>query len=143
MLLALPGALRAQLLAEAHAAYPKECCGLIEGVRHADGIEVLALHPARNLAAGNDRFEIDPTEHIGLLKRLRGSGREIVGCYHSHPGGTAEPSETDRAGAGEDGFVWLIVAIDAEGDATLGAHLFRAGAFEGLACDAFQERPAR
>jgi desampylase len=110
--LVLPLALRAQLEAEARAAFPRECCGLIEGLRHGTRLEALALHAARNLAAAPDRFEIDPADHLRLQRAARARGTAIVGCYHSHPGGRAEPSAHDLAGASEEGFVWLIAAID-------------------------------
>lgn len=98
----LPKSLHEQILREARAAYPRECCGLIEG----RGSEITALHPARNLAAEPGRFEIDPAEQFRLMRE----GRNIAGCYHSHPDGRAEPSARDAAGAGEIGFLWLIAA---------------------------------
>ena len=70
-----------------------------------------AFHPTRNLAAEPDRFEIDPSVHIRLLRALRGTGRDIVGCYHSHPNGRAELSPRDRQSAGDENFIWLIAAI--------------------------------
>ncbi|MBV9993225.1 MAG: M67 family metallopeptidase [Alphaproteobacteria bacterium] len=112
-------ALRAALLAEARAAHPRECCGLLEGT----GKAVTALHPARNLADAPDRFEIDPA----LQFRLRREGRNIVGCYHSHPDGAAEPSPRDAQAASQAGFVWLIVGGDA-----LGAFVWDGARFERL-----------
>ena len=106
--LVLPPALRVQIEGEAKAAFPRECCGLIEGLRARDRIEAVVLHPAPNLSEAADRFEIDPAVQFAALRAARASGREIVGCYHSHPNGAAEPSERDRAGAGEEGFVWVI-----------------------------------
>ena len=126
-------ALRSQLAAEARAAYPRECCGLIEGVRAGDVIEALALHPTRNLATASDRFEIDPAEHIRLLRALRGTGRDIVGCYHSHPDGTPEPSPRDRDSAHDENFVWLIAGLDVSGAVTTAGFLFRGGDFGPLA----------
>jgi len=105
----LPLALRARLLQEACAASPRECCGLIEGRwLKGGGIEALALHPARNLAAEPDRFAIDPADHLRVQRTAREGGAVIVGCYHSHPEGRPEPSDRDRAGASERDFVWLI-----------------------------------
>ncbi|HUO91662.1 MAG TPA: M67 family metallopeptidase [Rhizomicrobium sp.] len=108
--LVLAAALHRQLIAESRAAFPRECCGLIEGVRRGDTVEAIALHPTRNLATASDRFEIDPAEHIRLLRALRGTGRDIVGCYHSHPNVKAAPSARDRDGAHEKDFIWLIYA---------------------------------
>jgi len=129
----LPSHLRDQLIAEALATYPRECCGLIEGVRRGETVEALKLHPTRNLAREADRFEIDPMEQFRLLKDLRGTERDIVGCYHSHPNGRAEPSPRDLASAAEEHFVWLIAALDADGAAALTAHVYADGAFHPLA----------
>jgi proteasome lid subunit RPN8/RPN11 len=108
----LPSPLRTKIIAEARAAAPRECCGLIEGEPAGDTIRAIALHPTANLAddpaAG---FEIDPAIHIRLRCALRGSGRSVVGCYHSHPNGRPTPSERDRACGSEQGFVWIIAAV--------------------------------
>ena len=134
--LALPTTLRAQIAREARAAFPRECCGLIEGLRDGAAVRVTALHPTRNLAPEPDRFEIDPAEHIRLSRALREAGRGIVGCYHSHPGGRAEPSPRDRAGASEDGFVWLIAAVEGGRDIDLAATTFAATGWRDLRLDA-------
>jgi proteasome lid subunit RPN8/RPN11 len=116
----LPDALRDQLTLQARAAFPRECCGLIEGSCNGDEIRATALYPTRNLAIEPDRFEIDPAAHFALLRGLRGTGREILGCYHSHPNGRPELSPRDRKGAAEEDFVWLVAAI-AAGEVTLAA----------------------
>jgi len=107
----LPLPLQEQLREEALRAFPRECCGLIEGAIDRSTARVTALHPVPNVAQEIDRFEIDPAVHIALLRNLRGTGRAIVGCYHSHPNGRAEPSERDRESAIESGFLWLICAV--------------------------------
>ena len=85
-----------------------------------------SLHPTTNLAPELDRFEIDPAAHLQLLRALRGSEREIVGCYHSHPNGRMEPSERDSEGMRDDGFVWVIAAITGHSEpATFAAFLGR------------------
>ena len=116
----LPEALHRRLAEEAVRALPCECCGLLEGTLEAGVVCVTQVHPTRNLAAAPDRFEIDPAGQIALLKRLRGTGRDIVGCYHSHPNGLAEPSARDREFAFGGDFLWLIVALGPGGPA-LGA----------------------
>jgi desampylase len=111
----LPPALRDAIFAAARAAQPDECCGLLEGERAGDIVRILALHPTANLApdpaAG---FEIDPAAHIRLRCRLRNTGREVVGCWHSHPNGRTAPSERDRACGCEPDFVWLIAAVSGQ-----------------------------
>ena len=108
----LPHPLRAQLVAEARAAFPGECCGLIEGTMQGEKVRAVALHAIANIGSTPDSFEIDPAAHINLLRTLRGTGRGIVGCYHSHTNGRPEPSERDRECGGDEGFVWLIAALD-------------------------------
>lgn len=122
----LPSALADALRAAARSAHPNECCGLLEGVRDGDLFRVQALHPARNRAAMSDRFEIDAADHIAAQKAARANGRAIIGCYHSHPQGAATPSQVDRAGAAQDGFLWVIVA-----GKELGCFVYRDGGFQG------------
>lgn len=116
--LVLPQVLQRRIMDEARAAFPRECCGLLEGVRDGDAVQVHALHAARNLSCDDDHFEIDPADHFAALRSARAAARQIVGCYHSHPNGRAEPSAHD--GGSEDGFVWLIAATTVEA-ATLAA----------------------
>jgi proteasome lid subunit RPN8/RPN11 len=131
MMLALPQALRDQLERDASAAAPRECCGLIEGTSSTEQIRAEALHPTRNLAFEPDSFAIDPVEQFRLLRVLRGSGRDLIGCYHSHPNGRATPSQKDGQGAGEEGFVWLIAAVRS-GGTELAAFVWRRGEFHSL-----------
>jgi len=122
----LPADLRAQILCQAQAAGGGECCGLVEGRRDGDHFRILGLYPARNLAAASDRFEIDPLDHLAAVKKARANGCALIGCYHSHPNGQAEPSATDLAGAGEEDFLWLIAAGE-----RLNAFVYRGGRFTG------------
>jgi len=114
MKLRLPETLQAQIMEQARAAFPRECCGLLLGHRvpghRGEAVQVVALHPARNLAPRSDRFEIAPEDHFAALKRARAESMAVIGCYHSHPDGAARPSDTDLAGAGEQDFIWLIAA---------------------------------
>jgi proteasome lid subunit RPN8/RPN11 len=137
MKLALPVLLQNQIAGEAIAAYPRECCGLIEGLRvegaaEGDGFRAVALHPARNLAAAADRFELDPADHIAALKAARARGHVLIGCYHSHPGGHAAPSPADQGGAAQADFVWLIAATDGAA-CRLAAFVYRAPGFDAVA----------
>ena len=107
--LILSDALREQIAREARAAFPRECCGLMEGVCEDNVMRVTALHPAHNLSQEADRFEIDPADHFRALRAARTNGCDVIGCYHSHPNGRAQPSERD--GDSETGFLWLIAAV--------------------------------
>lgn len=54
-------------------------------------------------------FEIDPQALVDAHRAARAGGPDLIGYYHSHPTGIAEPSATDRAQASGDGRVWAIV----------------------------------
>jgi proteasome lid subunit RPN8/RPN11 len=107
----LPDALAAAIRSAAQRAYPEECCGLIEGEDTADGWRAIAIHETANLAQDRARrFLIDPQAQFDLMRRLRETERRVIGCFHSHPGGRAEPSATDAAEACEPGFLYLSAA---------------------------------
>jgi proteasome lid subunit RPN8/RPN11 len=130
MKLILPPALRARIENEARSAFPRECCGLIEGSRCGEDALATVLHPARNLAAGNDRFEIHPEDHFAALKAARARGQSLIGCYHSHPKGPPRPSAHDRQGAQEEHFLWLIAALDrSDGPVTTDCFVFAKSEF--------------
>jgi desampylase len=131
MKLVLPPVLRERISHEARAAYPRECCGLIEGMREGREFRAMALHPARNLATAADRFELDPADHFAALKSARAKSRTLIGCYHSHPRGQAKPSPEDHAHAAQDDFIWVIAATNG-GRCDLAGFVYRAPDFEEL-----------
>ncbi len=105
MIAQVSSAVLERILAEAAAAAPRECCGILLG----DGAEVRALEPARNVhPAPKTHFEIDPRALIDAHRAARRGGPQVVGYYHSHPRGPAAPSPTDQAMAARDGRVWAI-----------------------------------
>jgi proteasome lid subunit RPN8/RPN11 len=108
MILRLSRTLARAIQSETEAAGNRECCGLLLGDRAALRIDAMA--PATNVAADPlHRFEIDPTMLLAAHKAARAGGPQIVGHYHSHPGGEPVPSATDAAMAQSDGEIWLIV----------------------------------
>lgn len=119
MILQIDTALLKQVVDAAEAAYPAEACGLIVGRGKGQLARAIRVEPAANLLADQPgRFELDPAVRIRVERELRdaGGGARILGHYHSHPDGSAEPSAADRAGAFEPDLVWVIVAV-AEGQA--------------------------
>ncbi len=99
--------LRQALIARAAKTPDVEVCGLLMGRAG----EVSHLIPASNVAENPRRhFEIDPATLITAHRDARSGGAQILGCYHSHPYGRAEPSDEDRAMAQDNGWVWVIIA---------------------------------
>lgn len=103
-----------RIAAEAEAAYPAECCGLLVGHERAEGgFEVVRVAPSPNVdpRGGGKRFEIDPRLLLKLQRELRDGTEKIVGHYHSHPDHPALPSARDLERAWEPGRVWLITSV--------------------------------
>lgn len=110
--------LLADIHAQAEHAYPCECCGLLVGRTHADGmVTIVRVVASPNTATTStfDTFEIDSKVRFDLMREVAGSADEIVGHYHSHPDHPAEPSQTDLDMAFEPDFVWLITAVNQSG----------------------------
>ena len=85
----------------------REVCGLLLGTRD----RITEARPCRNVAADPTvRFEIDPAALLAAHRAARCGGPAVVGHYHSHPSGLAEPSPRDAADAAPDGSIWLIAA---------------------------------
>jgi len=105
-LLVTSGAL-ATLRKEAQSAAPNEACGLLLG----QGGVIESAQLCANVAPNRTRhFEIDPVALIAAHKAEREGGAQLIGYWHSHPNGLAEPSATDREKASGDGRVWAILA---------------------------------
>jgi len=93
-------------------AFPEEGCGVLLG--RAEGtlsaLEEVACANARSDRRG-DRYQIDPLDLLRAQRQARVHGLEMVGFYHSHPGGAAHPSPTDLAEAHWLGCAYLITAV--------------------------------
>lgn len=90
-------------------AFPREACGILLGTQS----RVEHFIPADNVHQSPEtRFEIDPGTLIDAFRAARNGGPEVVGYFHSHPAGPAEPSRTDRALSAGDGKIWAIMGQD-------------------------------
>jgi proteasome lid subunit RPN8/RPN11 len=103
-----------ELVALATASSDHEICGLLLGT----DTEILGFIETRNVSATPERaFEIDPQALFDQARAERAGGMAMLGHYHSHPNGRAEPSPCDVASAvGTPSKLWLILA---GGDVTL------------------------
>lgn len=98
----------AQIVAHAARDPEREVCGLLFG----DDAGAVVAEPAANVHVDPSRFfELDPAALFAAYRRERAGGPRLLGHYHSHPGGYAEPSAEDAAAADPaSGWLWLIVA---------------------------------
>ncbi len=80
-------------------------CGLLFGdasrIADAERTVKVADDPGRT-------FEIEPAALFMAIRLERAGGPRLIGHYHSHPNGSAEPSPRDLA-ASEPGRLWLII----------------------------------
>lgn len=83
-----------EIVAQAHAGFPNEICGILGGV---DG-QVALVHTARNVAPNpRIRFNMDPRDILEITDSIDASGMDLLGFYHSHTHTQAYPSPTDVA----------------------------------------------
>ncbi|HEX7091829.1 MAG TPA: M67 family metallopeptidase [Longimicrobiales bacterium] len=111
-----PGVLEA-VRRHARREYPRECCGALVGraAARAGGerlvVRALPLENAEREAPA--RGYLIPAAVVRRAERDAAlEGLELVGFYHSHPGGGAEPSGVDR----EKAWPWYNYLIVAVGD---------------------------
>ena len=99
-------AARADIARHAAEARPAEACGFLVG----RGDEVVRVVRAQNRAGqARRRFEIHARELLELEDSLA-PGEAVVGLYHSHPDGPADPSDADlRLARAWPGWRFLIV----------------------------------
>ena len=96
----------------AEAGYPDEICGLLIGKVEGDHWLIDEVRQVENLnkERAADRFQLDPTGYQAIDRELRGSDKEIIGVFHSHPDCPAKPSPTDLENAWE-GFLYPIISV--------------------------------
>lgn len=102
-------------------AFPEEGCGLLIGPIPEDFDHpgrALSVDEARALPNGWDaeaktsRYLIDPKTLVRVEKELSGTGRGIVGFFHSHPQAPAWPSPFDLAMAMPCCSYWILQIRD-------------------------------
>lgn len=70
------------------------------------------VYPVANVA--DDRrssFRMEPDAQLRAMRRIRASGLELTGTYHSHPGTLPRPSARDRFLALHPGSTHLIISL--------------------------------
>lgn len=104
----LPFKYREQMLALALAANRLEVCGLVGGSDN----EVKAIYPVPNVADDPaHQFLMGPEQQIETMRRIRDSGQDMIGIFHSHPETEAVPSATDRDKAAYPDMFYFIISL--------------------------------
>jgi desampylase len=106
----LPRPLFEAMVEHCRASLPIEACGLLLGRRDGDVAEITDALPAPNILASPNRYEIEPEAVLAADRQARATGQLLLGAWHSHPAGPAEPSATDQAEAWPD-WCYLIAGF--------------------------------
>jgi len=123
MTLRLPRAAAGAVEEHAAEAYPEESCGLLlgpVGTDFASPGRAAAVDETRRLANAwgegprSNRYEVSPAALAAVERELRGTGRGVLGFYHSHPDAPAWPSPFDLARAWPC-YSYLIVSVSKDG----------------------------
>jgi len=101
-----------QILAHAQSAAGSEICGFIA----AKNGKINRVYPVVNVASSPACFyRMDEKQQIDTMRKMRESGEELFGIYHSHPSSGAVPSEVDIKEAAYPEAVYFIVSLNTVG----------------------------
>lgn len=88
---------------------PDEACGVLVGNLREKTADVSEAIPMSNQLSSSKKFVISPNELYHVWMDMENKGKQILGAYHSHPGGDASPSLNDETSMKDTSFVWLII----------------------------------
>ena len=106
-MLKIPKAIHDQILKQARAEKPNECCGILAG--HGETIE--RAYEMSNIDHSPVSYMMDPKEQFATFKDMRARGIDLLAIYHSHPHTIAYPSATDVRLAYYPESVYLIISL--------------------------------
>src|SRR5687768_15054677 len=94
--LLVPRTVYDDMLAQALAEQPDECCGLLAGVVEAGEGRVVARYPLVNELKSPTEYNAEPRGLFQAHRDMRERGLEVLAVYHSHPTSPPVPSRRDR-----------------------------------------------
>jgi proteasome lid subunit RPN8/RPN11 len=113
-LLRIPRILFDEMLVQASAERPYECCGLLAGRISADGAiaEVTERYALINELQSPIEFQSEPRNHLAAERDMRRRELDVLAVYHSHPTSAPIPSRLDRERNYSERVMSLIVGLD-------------------------------
>jgi [CysO sulfur-carrier protein]-S-L-cysteine hydrolase len=116
--LEIPGSSYEEIVQQALAEKPNECCGMLAGrLLQSEPPSIIRgrverRYPLANVKANPQRYEVDPLGLVRAFKDMRGPGLRELAFYHSHPTSEPVPSKTDLAeNSYGDSVIHLIVSL--------------------------------
>ena len=125
--LVLPRQIHSEMVKQARAERPNECCGLLAGKSDCDGFvkTVTKAFPLVNELARPTAYRSEPRSILAAYKEIDRLGLDLVGVYHSHPTSPPRPSQTDLAeNAMGDSVVHVIISLTSEPEVTVAWRLW-------------------
>ena len=107
--LEIPGHIFEDMLEQARAEAPVECCGILAG-RHGRAEKLYKMANAEHRC---DHFMMEPEQQFEAIKDIRSSSLDMLAIYHSHPGTPARPSAEDIRLALTPNVVYVILSLQA------------------------------
>jgi proteasome lid subunit RPN8/RPN11 len=118
--LLLPQPIYEEMLAQAAAELPNECCGLLAGIvsrsetagtGNTPVARIVQRYPLVNSAHSPREYDADPRGIFEAVRDSRQKGLELLAIYHSHPTTDPVPSRTDLARNSWPGVVSFIISL--------------------------------
>ena len=97
------------MIAHAKAGFPNEACGILGGDLKNHAARV--FFPMKNLDEASISYFMDPKEQLHVFKKMRETGTEMTGIFHSHVASEAAPSQKDVRLAFYPEVSYLIVSL--------------------------------
>jgi proteasome lid subunit RPN8/RPN11 len=101
-----------EMIKDAAATFPDECCGFLFGKEEKDNRTVVKIQVVNNAKEGDKRrrFVISAKDYLKAEQFAELNNLQLLGVYHSHPNHPAIPSEHDRIAA-QPFFSYIIVSV--------------------------------
>ncbi len=101
---------RTEMIDHSRVCAPNEACGMLVG----RGATVESVHCLTNADASSITYRIDSREQFVTMRDAEESGRDVIGCFHSHTHSEAFPSQTDIGQAFYPEWIYALVSLHHE-----------------------------
>jgi len=122
---ALPASVREAMLSHSRSELPNECCGLLLGRGRIE-----RSVPMRSDPPSPEAFYMDPEQQMAVFGDMEVRGQQLLGIYHSHPAGPAEPSGMDLRLAFHPDALYVIISLADAACPGIGAYVLEGGRFK-------------
>lgn len=121
----MPAGVRDAMLGHSRRELPNECCGLLLGRSRIE-----RAVPMRSDPPSPDAYYMDPEQQIAVFTEVEASGEHLLGIYHSHPAGPAQPSGMDLQLAFHPNALYVIISLSDAARPEIGAYRLQDGLFK-------------